>query len=1753
MTPSLQRVIDGKRAYRRHLAKLPPAEKLRLLEQLRHRAQTQKGSCRSPSPPLPPSVNAYSKVDQQVEDSSSTRTVRSSPCKLAPHRFGGRATASGVSYEVRVAALIAVKMLLGRACVVWDGINGADISGITMQAPESVDDIVVTLSRDSEARVFVSAKERSSTIALTARSAVFTETIDAFVSQFLKLPVAVLDRNRLVWAVPSCAGRGIAHNLLTVLNTHRRQAGDTGLSEFCHGRQAAEKKVLEALLAATRKAWNKQTGKLPIEDELRSFLRMLYVEVYDFSSGQQLERQAESDLRAHVLEDAEQAKRAWEKVEHLFATVDQHGLHVTPASLRRTLAAEGLKLQAPRDFAPDLKLLSELTARNLSELREHTTLSFGREPGDAIHIPRTVELTSLLSAAKSGHLLLTGEPGCGKSGLLHTVVEALQKDGHPVVLLLAEELCDRDSMGSANLLDLAHSLDEILANWPDGTRGFFVTDALDAVRDIETQKKVRRLFGNVQKGTSGWTVIASVREFDLQFGRELREAFPGVGVAGHSSTNFLGVAHFHLARFSEAQLDDLAARRTEILPFIKAARGSTKSEGIHLSPFYLRLAAELLRDGAPPSRLADWASPALLMRKFWGARVKGQPGEGDRERALEAISQRMVEARTMAVSAKELRLGALERNAINELRQRGILRAPAWRHGAAVGSDELRFTHHLLHDYAIARSLIPETPGPFCDFTIRHPLLPIFYRQSFIFALEEVWDADDQREGFWEVTLRLESAPQLHGLTRIVAPLLAARRVEAPADLEPLLRAIDSLSDLSSSATAALRHLAAGLQEAPAEAIRLGATGWCSLAEQLGKRLPAGGFLEQPLALILDRLNSVTSGIQDHDRLALNAAGIGLLAVHLAKGPKKGWRYGARVAIETVCRTFASASARSERALLSLLTPERLVHFPHDDLFDLANNLQHLGDKGGSVVIKLFEAAFGSEPAPGQWEQEGSIILPMRIQTSDQWNSVRHVLADYYKGCSNQNAALMTEAACIVWNAVVRRRTAKQETSGSVLATIQFRGIPCPLIEDYSHLWSRVSEPEENRILCHFEKLLRQWTATDDTPRIAATLDCFAATNRTALLWTVLMEAGAEYPLSLGSRLSQLLVEPLFLTHPDYAFGGAALLGTLHKVGDRAQRERLEKLIVELPKKTQWWDPGSCTVRPDWLEDAQNRLLNVLEEPNIVLEPVRDLWRRCQSEGGPVENRSSEGSHASSLSVSNEELAKQNTASSKGAMNKDLSRLREALNPLLDRNRKLDPQEVERRWPVIIQCERALEQHAVTDPKMATELWGYLVGASANIATHVASWSKPSKRWERLRRILLRAAKDPVPEVEDDDAQEDGTPVWGWPSPRVDAACGLPFIFFRLGRADKAIAAALRRLCRDQSHAVRFNLAVRLAVLDQVSPVLMWELIDAVFASEKRFSVLDGLLYSMNQLWARGPAEIMLRLNRIADRVMQEAPAGHPIHETLLHTYLFHFLRTGDPECEAFVANIIAECDSQRACNALGAQLHLCRKVKWLTLGDPRQPDSPADGIRARTWGFFSKVLGAAQEKLQQHRADWHHLHEHGQPNAETAKALSQKLDRAANLVDGVALQLYFASGAFDEKTNERREALTSAQLRRFWQEAHSLLASLANEPHPHTARQVVNTLCHLLPCAPQDVFLLAARSIVTSANQANFQYESLAVADVVKLIQRVLADHRDLFQGETAQESACLKALLQVLDLFVEAGWPEARRLTHRLEEIYR
>jgi hypothetical protein len=58
-----------------------------------------------------------------------------------------------------------------------------------------------------------------------------------------------------------------------------------------------------------------------------------------------------------------------------------------------------------------------------------------------------------------------------------------------------------------------------------------------------------------------------------------------------------------------------------------------------------------------------------------------------------------------------------------------------------------------------------------------------------------------------------------------------------------------------------------------------------------------------------------------------------------------------------------------------------------------------------------------------------------------------------------------------------------------------------------------------------------------------------------------------------------------------------------------------------------------------------------------------------------------------------------------------------------------------------------------------------------------------------------------------------------------------------------------------------------------------------------------------------------------------------------------------------------------------------------------------------------------------------------------------------------------------------------------------------------------------------------------------------MAAGLVVQIVERYLAEHRTLLQ----QDDGCRAALIDVLDIFVGAGWAAALRLTYGLQEIYR
>lgn len=884
------------------------------------------------------------------------------------------------------------------------------------------------------------------------------------------------------------------------------------------------------------------------------------------------------------------------------------------------------------------------------------------------------------------------------------------------------------------------------------------------------------------------------------------------------------------------------------------------------------------------------------------------------------------------------------------------------------------------------------------------------------------------------------------------------------------------------------------------------------------------------------------------DQRAINAAARSYLANHVSKPVAAGWDYGAKVAIQTICRTFEACPAESEKALRSLLAPDRMDQFPASELGSLADNLPLLGNQADELIIDFFREAFAREVLDDGQTTHGGRILPLHFRSADLWNHVHYQLAQYCQSRTDAPPEFLTKVVCHAWNGRTHRirRHSASPPERPVLATVPFRGRQCELIEDWSHI-SYFGDEEEATILSIFRNRVNQWAEAADRASLDIVLDQVAALNRTALLWKVLFEIGSDSPNGLGALLQPFLAEPVCLWQSDYASGARKLFGALHRSGDPDRRGWLETQILTLPERIPDPDAGFRDDGSSLANHTMDRLLGLLREEDLVLPEAIHLYRRRQAVGAV--QAAHDGSVADLFPRRGGWRVREEPEDGNlDPTPRHLAGLQEKLKVFLAEGERFKEEEVEANWSLLAECEQAVTAHSETHPETAQELWGHLVGAANHLAGH-AHWPPESDRWKAVRSILLQAVADTNPD-HPRDAATDGwihegneVPSWGWPAPRLDAAQGLVWLLHRLQTRDDEILTALRQLRLDPVSTVRYNLLRDLFVLHRHTPDLFWEFVDHFVATSRRFSEMELLIPGLDHFWETDPESVRARLRIIGDRIGNSNPT-HSVHRRLANAYLFHFLRTGDLECREVIWNLIERCETEPACSSLSHQLGPCRSGHWLTAGDAVRADPEMDALRERTWEFFGNLLRVAQAK-------WSTLRQRPLPSSGCEESPAE-LTRVTLLVKHLVTQLYFASGAYAATVKDREDdRLSPAQQRRFWREASPLFEIATHNPHPSIVHELLRTLDHLLPCAPADIFLLACRAIQFSAQEAHFQSEPMAHQVVVRLVERTLADHRDIFRRTPESESECVTALVTVLDLF--ASWDQARRLTLRLEEIYR
>lgn len=398
---------------------------------------------------------------------------------------GGAATQAGINYQNRVAAWLAVRILAEQdASPLWGLPAASTLEFLRCETEQPVDDIMIGTSDGGHAFIQV---KRSLSMDTSEESAL-ASTINQFVRQFLtyrgtttgarpwERPLDA-ERDRLILVTSSRSPSSVREHLRSTLRRLRSLTPDQTIEEGATN--IPERSALDALMIHLRQSWQSVTGAGPSDGDVRDIIRLLRVQVLDVEDEGDAEREAKDLLRRSVVRNANQADSAWNALVEACARYATTRGGADRQQLQHVLSSEEIALNAPRSYRDDIDRLRRYSQATLRSVTELSRLRIGDSGEVKIDRPST---HALRNGVEEGHVVVVGEPGAGKSGALHDLVESLAED-RDVVFFAVDRLEARSLGELQNELSLTHEIDEILRNWPGEGPAFLVTDALDAARN----------------------------------------------------------------------------------------------------------------------------------------------------------------------------------------------------------------------------------------------------------------------------------------------------------------------------------------------------------------------------------------------------------------------------------------------------------------------------------------------------------------------------------------------------------------------------------------------------------------------------------------------------------------------------------------------------------------------------------------------------------------------------------------------------------------------------------------------------------------------------------------------------------------------------------------------------------------------------------------------------------------------------------------------------------------------------------------------------------------------------------------------------------------------------------------------------------------------------------------------------------------------------------------------------------------------
>lgn len=1631
---------------------------------------------------------------------------------------GGFATQRGINYQNRVAAFFAACSL--SETLALPILPQAIIESIRCETGEPLADILLTLENGGIAFIEI---KRSISLTETRMKPVLSQVIQQYLAsgkdtndgRFPWRRTLDSSKDRLLLVTSAESPENVIKHLAACLVRIGPYSTPDVLSTVPKNEQ--ERRALSEFHALATEAWKELMGVAPLVQDLIRIYSLFRIASLEVNPGEADEQHAQKFLATAVVAKAQESSKAWSSLVLTMAAASESRILLSRQELRRALLDSGFDLISSPSYAADIRALAEYTKLTLNSLSHLANLEV---QGRSVGIKRRVT-EYLRIRAQEQSIVVVGEPGAGKSGVLHELGATALRSGQDVVFLAADRL--EDSLRQE--LSLQHDLADVLENWSNRTPGLLIIDALDAARGSKSLTVlvdlVRRV---VQTQGSRWRVIASIREFDLRYSQDLHSIFRRTSNeipsdAFQDRASFFNIRHIKIPRFEPAELIDIRKNAPELNPVFESA--SPALLDLLAIPFNLRLVAEI---GVPGNEieLRGIDTQIGLLSQYWLHRVVKSAAEGNaRELVLTDVLRALVHERRLTISKLKLRDAAAAREFSSLCSDNVLVEQLANLYGRNI----IGFSHHLLFDYSAARLLIAGDFDHFLTLLADEKDLSLFLRPSIDLLFKEAWLTN--RDSFWRV---LKSFSEHHGIpaiSKIIGPAVIPELARNEQDLMPLIQTLRStnIKDIELAEQWIIHTIGAIL----AGVCTLNLSLWCKLSYDVA----SSACSSLVYAVTQSLVNHIVESSEREDELMVEAlmwlsrGAIRLLEHFTNANSQNGW-LAART-IGNVMDLFWVNPKESAQALRRLLTPDAIRKRGAEQGHWIARKVPLLFKIDPQLVGEIYIAFFGyEEQSKDETAMSDSRILAL---TSNRRQDYGHALWQLAQVFPEYLETSFDLAGPIVLSAMNSHIEAEHKPRGnSDVITYEIGGQKVSVLVDYSSIWANSSVHDEARNLAdaYFAKIqgFAKSKETSESARkaIVQLLENAKFAYIPLKILTIVKACGS----SMVDTVYPLLISRSALLSYDLSAAIGDVLSIAYEGLDEDQRLNIETTIYHLPDNAN--DEQSETIahyRDTLLGCIPTKLLTLPEAINRVTEMAQS--------GGAPENQAPFVPRGFSVPYSEADRLRARGAPVDDEPNASLRRAGEEIWEFASKFTNSAPQsiDVDGIVPKLELVNRLLE---FNDPGVHPEVRSSVEANLMAGFAAVAKWKGlncSTPLGKLLRSALFSGLDSPIPEHDpEDDAQFDRSPAWGAPQQRIEAAAGIGSLLANKHCFDKELIDSAKRALNDKVPAVRFQIVTRLLPIHERDLAALWSILRSLAQSERSTSVLGTALYAVAApLSGRYRAEVLELLKIVLTRADLPNDGGDAIewsYRIATGLYLWH----GDENAYALLKPVI-ELETflpQRSAQCLSD----IREALTFSADVPKESDSV---IRKRAFGLVETIITSASDRVNRLL---------GHPEGAESEKRQHELKELMRLLDYIGNQLYFSSGAFDG-TNAAK-SMDEAARRTFWHESRQAITRLSEVAIPSIAQHLIEMLQSFIPFAPSDVFH-AISKVVSSAKGWGYQYESMAVDLLVKVTERYLAEQRSLL----LQDRRCREELMDILETFVTAGWPSARRLSYRLEEIFR